>query len=171
MSLNVENFAAANKAAVESLLSVANTALNAAERVAALNIETARVTLGDSSAAAKSLLGAKDAQSAIAVQQSLVQPAIEKSVAYSKSLYDIANEAKNEVSKLFEAQVAEFQKSSSDLLNQALKNAPAGSESIVKAMQDAVEKANAAFGTATAMTQQFVESAQATAAAVVKKGK
>ncbi len=171
MTANLDQFAAANKAAVDSLLSVANTALTAAERVAALNLETARNTLGESTAAAKTIFGATDAQSALAAQQALVQPAIEKSVAYSKSLYEIATDAKNEVSKLFEAQVAEFQKTSTDLVNLALKNAPAGSETIVKAMQDAIEKANAAFGTATAMTKQFADAAQATAAAVTKKSK
>ena len=40
MSINPEQFAAANKAVVDSLLSVANTALASAERIANLNFET-----------------------------------------------------------------------------------------------------------------------------------
>ena len=40
-----EQFAAANKAAVDALLTVANTALASAERVAALNLNTARAAL------------------------------------------------------------------------------------------------------------------------------
>jgi hypothetical protein len=41
MSLNTEQFTAANKATVDSLLAVANTALASAERIAALNLDTA----------------------------------------------------------------------------------------------------------------------------------
>ena len=58
MSINPEQFAAANKAAVDSLLSVANTALASAERIATLNLETARSVLEDSAASAKALMAA-----------------------------------------------------------------------------------------------------------------
>ncbi|MDQ5882299.1 MAG: hypothetical protein QG616_2131, partial [Pseudomonadota bacterium] len=40
-----EQFASANKAAVESLLTVANTSLATAERLAALNLNTARALI------------------------------------------------------------------------------------------------------------------------------
>ncbi|HET6718808.1 MAG TPA: phasin family protein, partial [Rhodocyclaceae bacterium] len=42
-----EQFAAANKVAVDSLLTVANTALASAERIAALNLNTARSIIED----------------------------------------------------------------------------------------------------------------------------
>ena len=60
MSINTEQFAAANKAAVDSLLSVANTALASAERIANLNLETARAAFEDCAANTKALLAAKD---------------------------------------------------------------------------------------------------------------
>ena len=41
-----EQFAAANKATVDSLLSLANTALASAERIAALNLNTAHIVTG-----------------------------------------------------------------------------------------------------------------------------
>ncbi|MDQ5945051.1 MAG: hypothetical protein QG619_470, partial [Pseudomonadota bacterium] len=85
-----EQFAAANKAAVESLLTLANTALASAERVAALNLNTARSVLEDSVSNTKALLGAKDAQEAISVQATLAQPNVEKAVAYSRSVYEIS---------------------------------------------------------------------------------
>ena len=40
-----EQFAAANKASVEAMLTLANTALASAERIAALNLNTARAAL------------------------------------------------------------------------------------------------------------------------------
>ena len=51
-----EQFAVANKAAVDSMLSLANTALASAERIAALNLNTARSVLEDSVANTKAIL-------------------------------------------------------------------------------------------------------------------
>ena len=55
MSATPEKFVAANKVAVESLLSVANTALASAERLAALNLNTARSSLEDGVASVQAL--------------------------------------------------------------------------------------------------------------------
>jgi hypothetical protein len=57
-----EQLAGANKANVETLLTVANTAFASAERIAALNLNTARTLLEDAVVNAKSLLAAKDVQ-------------------------------------------------------------------------------------------------------------
>ena len=168
MTLNLDKIAASNSAAVDSLLAVVNTALASAERIAALNLNAARAAFEDSAAATKSVLGAKDAQTAVAAQQALVQPAVEKAVSYSKSLYEISTEAQQELAKLFEGQFADFQAAAANLIEQATKSAPAGSESIVAAVKDAIAKANAAFGTASAVTKQFAEATQATVAAATK---
>ncbi len=168
MTINTDKFVAANQAAVDSLLSVVNAALASAERIATLNLNAARSTVEDTAAAAKTVLAAKDPQAALAAQSALVQPAVEKAVAYSKSLYEISNEAQQELTKMFEAQFGEFQKAAASLVEQATKNAPAGSEAIVAAVKDAVAKANAAFGTASALSKQFTEATQATVAAATK---
>ena len=75
MSINPEQFAAANKAAVDSLLSVANTALASAERIANLNFETVRSVVDESMANTKALMDAKDPKEALAIQTSLAKPA------------------------------------------------------------------------------------------------
>jgi phasin family protein len=85
-----EQFAAANKATVDSLLSLANTAPASAERIAALNLNTARSVMEDSVSGAKALMGAKDVQEALSIQASLAQPNVEKAVAYSRSVYEIS---------------------------------------------------------------------------------
>jgi phasin family protein len=107
-----EQFAAANKASVDAMLTLANTALASAERIAALNLNTARSMLEDGVANAKAMLGAKDAQEFFSVQASLAQPSLEKAVAYTRSVYEISAQSKEEISKLLEAQFADFQKQS-----------------------------------------------------------
>ena len=72
-----EQFAAANKAAVDSFLTVANMSLATTERLAALNLNTARAFMADSAANVGALLAVKDAQGFAALQTSLVKPAVE----------------------------------------------------------------------------------------------
>ncbi len=141
MSVNLEQFAAANKATVDSLLAVANTALATAERIAALNLGTARTALEDSASATKAVLDVKNPNEAAALQTSVLQPAVEKAVSYSRSLYEISSESQQQIAKMFEAQFADFQKQIAGMVNQAAKSAPAGSESIVAAMLSAVAAA------------------------------
>lgn len=168
MSINAEQFVAANKAAVDSLLAVANTALASAERIASLNLNTARAALEDTAAGAKALAGAKDAKEVASVQASLAQPAIEKAVAYTQSMVEIGKQTQDELAKMVEAQFGGFQKSVASLLEQASKAAPAGSESAFAAIQSAVAAANSAFGNMNAVAKQFAETAQANVAAATK---
>jgi hypothetical protein len=97
-----------------------------------------------------------------------VQPAVEKAVNYSRSLYEISSESQQQLAKMLEAQFADFQKQISGMVAQATKGAPAGSEGIVAAMQSAIAAANSAFGNMTTMTKQFTETAQANMAAATK---
>ncbi len=171
MSINPEQFAAANKATVDSLLSVANTALATAERIAALNLNTARATLEDTASGVKSVMSAKDPQAALAAQKALAQPAVEKAVAYSRSVYEITSETQQELAKMVQAQFGDFQKSMAGMVELVTKSAPAGSEGAVAAIQSAIAAANSAFGNMNAMTKQFTEAAQANIAAATKKSK
>jgi len=171
MSINTEQFAAANKATVDSLLSVANTALASAERIAALNLNTARAALEDTVSGVKSVLGAKDPQEALAVQSALAKPSVEKAVAYTRSVYEITSETQQELAKMIEAQFGDFQKSMAGMIEKATKSAPAGSEGAVAAIQSAIAAANSAFGNMTSVAKQFSEAAQANMAAVSKKSK
>ena len=167
MAVNLEQLAASNQAAVESLLALANTALASAERVAALNLSTARDALKDSASNAKTLLAAKDPQQALAAQSALVQPAVEKAVAYSKSMMEISSDSQQQFAKMLENTFAGYQQQVTNLINQATKSAPAGSEQVIAGIKAAMEQANNAFANLTQMSKQFSEGAQATAAAAM----
>lgn len=160
-----EQFAIANKAAVDSMLSLANTALASAERIAALNLNTARSVLEDSVANTKAILGAKDPQEAISLQASLAQPNVEKAVAYTRSVYEITAQTKEELAKVIESQFSDFQKQVSNLLDQATKTAPAGSDVAVAAVKSAIAAANSAFDSMNKAAKQVSEIAEANVAA------
>lgn len=160
-----EQFAQANKANVETLLTIANTAFASAERFAALNLNTARTLLEDSVNTAKTLMGAKDLQELVGLQASLAQPAIEKAIAYAKSVYEIASQTQEEFAKIFDSQYAEVNRNVAEALDKAAKNAPAGSDVAVAAVKSALAAANSAYETMNKAARQVAEMAEANVAA------
>lgn len=154
MNINLEQFAAANRATVDSLLAVANAALASAERIAELNLIAARSVVEDSAASAKAVIGAKDAQEAMAIQAQLALPAIERAVAYSRSVYEVTVQAQAEMSSLLQEQFSDFQKSTSRLLEQAIKTTPVGSDDAFMSIQKAFASAYTAFGNMNAATRK-----------------
>ena len=165
MNATTEQFASANKANVETLLTIANTAFASAERLAALNLNTARAVLEDSVANAKALLAVKDVQQLVAMQATLAQPAVEKAVAYSRSVYGIATQTQEELSKVVESQFSEMNKTVATALDKAAKNAPAGSDVAVAAVKQAIAAANSAYDSMTKAAKQVAEIAEANVAA------
>jgi phasin family protein len=160
-----EQLATANKSNVETMLTLANTAFASAERLAALNLNTARAILEDGVNNAKALLGAKDLQEAITLQTTLSQPAVEKAVAYSRSVYEISAQTQEEFSKLVEAQFAEVNKNVASTLDKAAKSAPAGSDVAVAAVKSAIAAANSAYDTMSKAAKQVAEITEANVAA------
>ncbi len=160
-----EQLAGANKANVEAMLTLANTAFASAERFAALNLNTARAVLEDSVNNAKALLGAKDLQEAISLQATLAQPSVEKAVSYSRSVYEISAQTQEEFSRLVEAQFAEVNKNVASSLDKAAKSAPAGSDVAVAAVKSAIAAANSAYDTMNKAAKQVAEIAEANVAA------
>jgi phasin family protein len=160
-----EQFSSANKANVENMLTVANTAFASAERIAALNLNTARTLLEDTVSNAKAVLAVKDAQDFMNLQTTLAQPVMDKAIAYSRSLYEIATQTQEEFSKIFESQFAEVNKNVASVLDKAAKNAPAGSDVGIAAVKSAIAAANSAYDTMTKAAKQVAEIAEANVAA------
>lgn len=163
-----ENFASANKAAVETFVTLANTAFTSTERVAALNLNIARSFLEDGVANAKALFGVKDPQQFVGLQNTLAQPALEKFVSYSRKLYEIATETQEEVSKLVEAKFADLNKNVNDALDNVAKNAPAGSDGAIAAVRSAIAATNSAYENISKATKQVAEIAEANISAATK---
>src|SRR5574337_867331 len=160
-----EQFATAHTANVDTALSLANTAFAGAERLAALNLNTARTVLEDSVANAKTLLSVKDVQELLGLQSSLAQPAVEKAVAYVRSVYEIASQTQEEISKVVEAQLAELNKNVAAALDKAAKAAPGSSDVAVAAVKSAIAAANSAYDSVSKAAKQVAEIAEANVAA------
>ncbi len=158
--LTVEQVMASHKANVETLFGLTSKAFEGVEKLVELNMTASRAALADAANQAQSVLSVKDAQELLALQSALFQPLAEKTVAYSRHLYDIASGTGAEFGKAFESQATEAQKKFVGLVDNAAKNAPAGSETAVAVMKSAVAAANNALESIQKSVKQATELAE-----------
>jgi phasin family protein len=149
------------KSNVETLFGLAGTAFEGIEKLAELNLQVAKSAIADAAVNTKAALSVKDAQELLALQQSLLQPAAEKAAAYGRFLYEIASSTGAEVSRVVEATSAEAQAKFMEIVDTAVKNAPAGSESAVALVKSVVAAANGAFESVQKASKQTAEVAGA----------
>ena len=140
-----EQFTAAQKANLETLFGLTGKAFEGVEKLVELNLQVAKASMAEAAETAQAALSVKDAQELLALQAGLLQPAAEKAAAYSRHLYDIMAGANAEVTKAAEAGMADSQKKVLALVDNAVKNAPAGTESAVALVKSAVAAANNAY--------------------------
>ena len=161
MNFNADQLVAAHKANLDAAAGLSATAFAGFERLVELNLAAGKAAVGESFANAQSLLSAKNPQELMAAQAALVQPAFEKSVSYGRHLYDIASSTGAELSKAVEAKVAESQAVVKSVVENNLKNAPAGSDAAVAAFKTAYDASQAAAQTLQKVAKQAAETAQA----------
>jgi phasin family protein len=168
MYVTPEQIQAASKSNVEAFLAVANAQFAALEKLAGIQASAVKTAFEDSIANTRALLGAKDVQEFVGLQNSFAQPALEKAIAYSKSVYEVATGANAELSKVAERRVAEWNESFVTLLDKVSKNAPAGSDVAVAAVKSMLAAANSAYDNLTKVAKQATEIAEANVAAATE---
>lgn len=156
-----EQFSNATKANLETqfamLSALTSKTFEGMEKLVDLNISTTKSALENSSATARQLLAAKDAQEFFAVTASQAQPNAEKALTYGRQLASIAADTGAEFSKAAESQFAEVNRKVITLVDEVTKNAPAGSETYVSAFKTAISNANAGYEQFSKTTKQAVE--------------
>lgn len=158
---------AINKANIEAAFNFANASLGGAERLLNLQLGTAKDTLAESASA---LMNAKDPKDLSALQGAF-EANVEKTLGYSRSVYDVATQTRSELTKIVEGRVAEFNKNLVGALENALKSAPAGSEPAVNAIRSAIAAANSAYESMAKAAKQAADVAEANISAAVASAK
>ena len=159
--LTAEQMIAAQKANIETIFGLTQKAFEGVEKLVDLNVQATKAALSESANSTQALLSVKDAQELLALQASLLQPSAEKAAAYGRHLYDIASTTSAEVSKLAESQVSDAQKKFAAVVDNAVKNAPAGTENAVVLVKSAVAAANNAFDSVQKAAKQAADVAEA----------
>ena len=159
--LTAEQIVAAQKANLETLFGLTQKAFEGVEKLVELNIQATKAAMAEAANNTQAMMSVKDAQELLSLQASLMQPLAEKTVAYSRHLYDIASGTGAEFGKAAEAQAADAQKKFMAVVDNAAKNAPAGSETAVAVMKSAVSAANNAMESVQKAVKQATEMAEA----------
>ncbi|WP_298924607.1 phasin family protein [uncultured Ramlibacter sp.] len=159
--LTAEQILASQKAAVETLFGLTSKAFEGVEKLVELNMTASKAALSEAAGTTQSVLSVKDAQELLALQAGLFQPLAEKTAAYSRHLYDIASGTGAEFGRAFEAQAAETQKKFLAVVDNAAKNAPAGSETAVAVFKSAVAAGNNALESVQKAVKQASDVAEA----------
>lgn len=161
MYVTPEQIQATTKANVDAMLSLATSQFAAIEKFATLNANAVKAAFEDSIANTRALAGAKDVQELVNLQSTFAQPAIEKAMSYSKSVYEVATQSSAEFSKATERRVTEWNENFVSLLDKAAKNAPAGSDVAVSAVKQMIAAANSAYDNFNKVAKQATEIAEA----------
>jgi phasin family protein len=159
--LNTAAFADSQKANVDALLGMANTAFAGMEQLAALNLKVARSSLDQAADAATATLAAKDPQSLLALQAGLLQPNAEKALAYGREVAGIFSATKAQFDKAASEQAVEAQNAFMAAVDAATKNAPEGAANGMAMFKSAFSAANNALDSVQQAARQATEAAQA----------
>jgi phasin family protein len=155
--MTVEQMMSVHRANVETLFGLGSTAFTGIEQFIELNVEATKAAMNDAAGTAQALFAVKDPQEFVAVQAALVQPVAEKLAAYGRSVYEIAATTGSEVNRVAEATVADAQGKFMAVVDNAVKNAPAGTENAIALVKSAVAAANNAYESASKAAKQAAD--------------
>ena len=103
---------------------------------------------------------------AIALNAAAVEPALKRAYSYSRTAYEAAATSGDEMKKVLEANTAQLNKAAISALEEALKYAPAGSESVVGNLKTAIAAAQSAYDNMTAINKQLYDTVEQNVATV-----
>ena len=167
--LTAEQMLAAQKANIETLFGLTSKAFEGVEKLIELNVTASKLALQEAAETTQSALAVKDAQELLALQAAMFQPLAEKTAAYSRHLYDISTATGAEFTKQFEGQVSDAQKKFLAVVDNAARNAPAGSETAVAVFKSAVAAGNNALESVQKAVKQAADVAEANFNAVASQ--
>lgn len=163
-----EKFAAANKAGVDTLLSLLSCSFAGVERLATLMLNTASTMLETGIAGTKSLMGAKSPEEVVELQARMMAPLVETLAACARGVQEIAAQKQEEVAKLLEGRRAALSGQLVATLDDAARYAPAGSEASFDAARSAIAATSSACESMTRAARHVAELAGASVATVTE---
>lgn len=156
-----ENFSSATKANFDAQLAMmtnlTNKAFEGVEKFVALNMNTAKASLEESTAIAKQLMAAKDPQEFFALTSAQAQPATEKVMAYSRKVINLATSTQAAFAQAAEEQMTDTNQKVMSLVEEVTKHAPVGSENVVAMVKSMMGNASASYEQVTKTSKQAIE--------------
>lgn len=165
MSTFPEQFSEAARANLEAqtnaLTALFTQAFDNVEKIVDLNLNTAKTSLEDTTITLKQLLAARDPQDFFSLTAAQAQPAAAKAIAYGRSLAGIASNAQAELTRSAEEQISQAGRVLSGMVDDASRNAPAGTENVVALFKTAIGNVNAGYEQFNKNSRQAAEAVEA----------
>src|SRR6476660_7935012 len=140
----MSQFAAAS---FEAAARITRISMDSAERTIAIQLEYAKGAVKQATLTAQAYAQVKDVNQLVGLRARIAENALENTMGYSRSLYEVASEAQSELGKLAEENMSTFQQSVAESVDQAAKSAPAGGDMVAAAFKSSLAATTAAFDT------------------------
>jgi phasin family protein len=157
----LQQLANSQKANAEVMMTLVSTAFSGMEKLAALNLAASREFFDSSVSNTQQLMSIKDAQELAKVNSSLAQPSVEKVLAYSRSIYELATSLQKEITSVMEAQYSSFAKNAAAALDKGAGSAPVGGDVFSSTMQQMLQASTTAYDGMSQMAKQMTDIAAA----------
>lgn len=163
-----DQITAAAKAGLDTFYSFASTQFSALEKLSALNLATAKGALDVSVAGTKALLDTRSPQEVWNLSVASAQPAIDRTLAYGRSVYEITSATQAETVALAKAQLAELSKQTNGAIDNLAKSGLPGSDSAAAALKSALSASESAYDSFSKAAKQATDFIEASIAAATK---
>jgi phasin family protein len=158
----IDQFTAANEAAIDQFAKFAQLSLANIEKFATIGLAASRANVEQATAHAQALAGAKDVHEVIALNSAALEPVMKRAYAFSRTAYEAAAETNDEVKRTIEKQAAEYNRAAVAALEEAFKYAPAGSETVVENVKSAFAAAQSAYNNVVSINKQIYDTVEKT---------
>ncbi len=161
MYRSTERIAASNKAGTEFAITIAHLQVAAFERFSALTFNAMKTLVEDCLEQTKTRLAARDSNELINLNCAAAQPSIENSIAYSRSMYDVALQTHGEITKVMEAHAAALTTSILEYLDKSSISPAPGSGVAAAAVKSALAAAGSTYESLSKISKQTTELTEA----------
>ena len=152
---------------VQLINSITSCALTSSQKLVELNLNAARTSILENSTLATQVLASKSTTDLQAIFAALPQATSTKAVAYGHHLTTITADACTEIAQSTHTQVTQMTARMTNLVDQASKNLPAGSENVVALTKSAIATAGSGYEQVVKTAEQAAHTIQENAENIV----
>jgi len=147
--------------ALEASRQAAAKTLEGWQKLAELNLQTARASLEQSSEQINALLAARDTKALTDLVTSMARPPQDQFSAYAKAVYSIYRDANQDFASMLDKQVSASNRQLAESVENLARNAPAGSEGVVSLIRQSMAAAQNAYDQVNQAGRKLAEMADA----------
>ncbi len=162
MTKPTEQFAKMQADQARNLGTAATRTLEGFQKLAELNLQTARASMEASGEQIRELLAARDVKTLTELVTSYSKPQPDAFKAYAQAVYAISRETGSELASIVEEQVAESQRQLYSAVEELAAKAPAGSEGAVAFTRQVLAASSTAYEQLNKAARQFTQMADST---------